>query len=131
MDAKLKEVEEVIKLAVEVDMALPQVFRVRYRCTLGFLSPSLEVIQDRLLNEEPQFVVTEDDFKIWDMVCSDWLPMLEPKLQKIVWWKCSGMGWRRIAWLLKKHRYTQTEFSRWTLKDLYSKGLEKIYKNFC
>lgn len=131
MDAELKKIEEVIKLAVEVDMALPQVFRVRYRSTLAFLAPSLEVIQDRMLNEEPQFVFTEDDFDIWQMVCLTWLPMLEPKLQKIVWWKCSGMGWRRMGWLLKKRGYSQRTLSRWTLKSLYYQGLEKIYKKFC
>lgn len=128
MEKELKQIEEQIKIAIEVDKALPPVFKMRYKSTLAFLAPSLEVIQDRMLNDDPKFVVTDENYRIWSRVCFEWMPALSPKMQKIVWWRCCGMGWKLMSRLLKKRKYTQVELSRWTLKDLYFKGLEKIIK---
>lgn len=128
MRQELKHIEDQIKIAAGVDKALPPVFRMRYKSPLGFLSPDLEVIQERILYEEIREVVTDDDYAIWVTVCLKWLPELEPKIQKIVWWRCCGMGWRHMGWLLKKRRYAQRELSRWTLKSQYYQGLERIYK---
>lgn len=131
MDDTLKKIEEQIKLAVEVDRALPPVFKIRYKSPLGFLAPDLEVIQDRMLNDDPKFVITEESYAVWQKVCLEWMPVLDNPMQRIVWWRAGGMGWRRMSWLLKKRKYSQKELSRWTLKTQYHKGLAKICKNFC
>ena len=131
MKQELKQIEEQIKLAVEVDRALPPVFKIRYKSPLGFLAPSLEVIQDRMLNDDPKFVITEENYTVWQKVCFEWLPVMENPMRKIVWWRASGMGWRKMSWLLKKRRYSQKELSRWTLKSQYYQGLEKICKKYC
>jgi len=127
MDNNLKRIENCIRLAAEVDKALPPVFKADYRSPLGaMIKPELDVIVERNFYDDLPTTVTGEDIKIWEKVCFDWLPMLPKANQCILWWRCSGMGWKRIARKLKEKGYLGQELHRITLFRYFVKGLEKI-----
>ena len=131
MDPALKAIEKDIRTAFEVDNALSPVFKQRYRCPLGkHVKPSLEELQNEILNNGNRFVVTPDVYKIWIDVTHEWLPKLHISTHKIVWFRCSGMGWNRVSRELVKERLTSTYFHRNTLYRYFIKGLQEINDHF-
>ncbi len=129
MNNELKKIEEKIRLAADVDRALPPVFKNRYRSPLGgMIAPDAEVIAERNLYDDLPENYTAEDIKVWEEVCFEWLPILSKANQSIVWWRCSGMGWKRIARNLKEKGYLPAEVHRITLFRYFVKSLEKIKK---
>lgn len=127
MDPALKSIEEDIRTACEVDKALPSVFKQRYRCPLGqYVKPELKELQDEILNNGDRFIVTPAVYDIWWKVVSQWMPKLHISTQKIVWWRCSGMGWKRVGRMLVEEKYTGTYFHRYTLYRYFVEGLKKM-----
>ena len=127
MNKDLLEVEKNIRIAAEIDKALPSVFKDGYRSPLGMMiKPEVQVIMDRNLYDDMPLAITNDDIKIWEKVCFEWLPSLPKTTQMIVWWRCSGMGWKRISRNLKEKGYLSQEVHRITLFRYFVKGLEKI-----
>lgn len=131
MDNELRKIENDIRKAAEVDKALPPVFKANYRSPLGaMIAPDAEVLAERNFYDEVPSTFTNDDIKIWEKVCFDWLPILPRTNQNIIWWRCCGMGWKRISRRLKEKGYLNQEVHRITLFRYFVKGLEKI-KNSC
>ena len=125
MDPALKAIEEDIRMACEVDKALPSVFKQRYRCPLGaMVKPELDVLLDEQLNGDPPFHVTPELFEIWEKVCFEWMPLLSLEERKIVWDRCSGMGWKLVMTRYEKRTLTKT--TRFSIMRLFKKGLKKI-----
>ncbi len=127
MDPALKAIEDDIRTACDVDKALPPVFKQRYRCPLGsMVKPELKELQDAIFNNGESFVVTPAVHDIWWKVVSSWIPKLHISTQKIVWWRCSGMRWKRISQELVEKELASTYFHRSTLYRYFIAGLEKI-----
>ena len=127
MNNDLLIIENDIRLAADIDKALPPVFKSRYQSPLGaMIKPDAEVIQERNFYEEAPVTSTQDEIKVWEKVCFDWLPLLPKATQMIVWWRCSGMGWKRISRALKSKGYVSQELHRATLLRYFLKGLDKI-----
>lgn len=125
MDPALKAIEEDIRVACEVDKALPSVFKQRYRCPLGqYVKPELDVLVDEQLNGDPPFHVTPELFEIWEKVCFEWMPLLSLEERKIVWDRCSGMGWKLV--MTRYEERTLTKTTRFSIMRLFKKGLKKI-----
>lgn len=125
MDPALKAIEEDIRTACEVDRALSPVFKQRYRCPLGaMVKPELDVLVDEQLNGDPPFHVTPELFEIWEKVCFEWMPLLSLEERKIVWDRCSGMGWKLV--MTRYEERTLTETTRFSIMRLFKKGLKKI-----
>ena len=131
MDPALKAIEEDIRTACEVDRALSPAFKQRYRCPLGqYVKPELKELQDEILSNGDRFIVTPDVYDIWWKVVSQWMPKLHISTQKIVWWRCSGMGWKRVEQMLVENGLTGTYFHRNTLCRYFLKGLLEINDQF-
>lgn len=125
MDPALKAIEKDIRTACEVDKALSPVFKHRYRCPLGqYVKPELDVLVDEQLNGDPPFHVTPELFEIWEKVCFEWMPLLSLEERKIVWDRCSGMGWKLVMTRYEKRTLTKT--TRFSIMRLFKKGLKKI-----
>lgn len=127
MDNELKKIEDAIRLAADVDKALPAVFKNKYRSPLGgLIAPEADIIQERNLYDDLPENCTADDIKVWEKVCFEWMPILPKANQCIIWWRCCGMGWKRISRRLKEKGYLSQEVHRITLFRYFMKGLEKI-----
>ena len=130
MDKQLRDIEEKIRLAVDVDRVLPPVFKVNYRSPLGgMIKPDPDVVQERNFYDGVKMNYGDEEIKIWEKVCFDWLPKLPKATQMIIWWRCSDMGWKRLSRNLKEKGYVSQELHRVTLFRYFVKGLEKIKKN--
>ena len=125
MDPALKAIEDDIRIACDVDKALPSVFKQQYRCPLGrYVKPELEVLVDEQLNGDPPFHVTPELFKIWEKVCFEWMPLLSLEERKIVWDRCSGMGWKLV--MTRYEERTLTKTTRFSIMRQFKKGLKKV-----
>ena len=127
MNKDLMLIENNIRKAAEVDKVLPPVFKANYRSPLGaMIAPEPEVLAERNFYDEVPTSITNEDIKVWEKVCFDWLPILPRTDQNIIWWRCCGMGWKRISRQLKAIGYLSQEVHRITLFRYFVKGLEKI-----
>lgn len=105
----LKEIEHMIRRAMWTDRKLPKVGPYRAKSPLGALSPTPDtersvedILQDIPYRERP----TKEDIENWETVMFTWLPRLEPCERDIVVKRCSGMGWKRVAFELNCHKST-------------------------
>ena len=125
MDPALKAIEKDIRTACEVDKALSPVFKHRYRCPLGqYVKPELDVLVDEQLNGDPPFHVTPELFETWEKVCFEWMPLLSLEERKIVWDRCSGMGWKLV--MTRYEERSAVKITRTTVWTYFNKSLLKI-----
>lgn len=125
-----KEVEEMIRRAFEVDRILPPVVKRSGGSLLG----SMVVIPDTLRSLEDLAEdaardwrnLSDEDLRIWWMVCADWLPKLKSPFREIVKKRCQGKSWKRISRELYHEKTTNRELERTTLWRSYNEGLCKI-----
>ena len=130
MNKDLLIIEKEIRAAVDIDRALPPVFKARYQSPLGaMIKPETDIIEERNFYDGMPLSISQDDIKIWEKVCFEWMPILPKATQMVVWWRCSGMGWKRLSRSLKEKGYISAEVHRVTLFRYFVKGLEKIKKS--
>lgn len=117
-----KEIEEIIRRAIWTDRKLPKVGIKVPSCYLGSVIVSAEqrsandFLADIPLYERP----TQEDIKNWEIVMFHWLPQLDPISREIVFKRCSGMGWKSIAY--------QSKIDRITVWRQFKKALEFLLK---
>lgn len=123
MNKKNKEIEEIIRRAMWTDRKLPKVGPCYPKSPFGKISPtedtyrSIEdIMEDVPFRERP----TKEDIDNWEKVMFVWLPLLDPMTRDIVVKRCSGMGWKRIAYQISCHKSTA-----WRM---FNKGLQTILR---
>lgn len=97
-----KELEKNLERAFWVDKQLPFVGLKRLDSAMGLFivlpdGRSLEeIIAEKRAHERP----TREDLALWEITMFDWIPLLSPNMRDIIRRRCSGMGWKRIAYEL-------------------------------
>lgn len=121
---EFKEIEDIIRRAMWTDRKLPKIGPCYPTSPLGKISPSKDtyrsiedIIEDLPFRERP----TKEDIENWETVMFVWLPKLKPDVRDIVVKRCSGMGWKRIAYQLNCHKSTA-----WRM---FNKGLQIILQH--
>lgn len=123
-----KEVEQKIRRAFEIDRLLPYPRPDNAKCYLGKLVviPDCRPIEDIKEDDERRVFLTSDDYNNWEMVMTEWMPKLHGAQRAVVKYRCSGMGWKRIARMLKEKDITHREFDRTTLWRIFNHGLDEF-----
>lgn len=129
----LKEIEEDIRRAFEIDRMLPSPYPSRASCYLGRLvvTPDTERSYEDIMEDisRSRLNITAEDLKLWDVVFDVWLPSIKKELPRVVVVKrCQGMGWKRLARYLKDKHYTDRNFDRTTLWRIFKSGLNDVLR---
>lgn len=123
----IKEVEQTIRRAFEIDRALPFPRPSNAECLLSkmIVIPNTErSLED--LAEDAKFIITQEDYNLWHMVMFDWMPKVHGAQRAVIKYRCCGMGWKRIARTLVEKKYTYRTMDRTTLWRMFQHGLEHI-----
>ena len=128
----IKEVEETIRKAVEIDRMLPSIKPRSGGSLLGrmIVIPDNERSLDDVLAdvERNRNNITREDIALWYHVLTVWIPPLDSLQREIVKLRCSGMGWKRIGKHLAEHRFSDRVLYRTTLWRIFREALEAILR---
>lgn len=118
-----KELEGNLERAFWVDKQLPANGLKQLNSALGRLvilpdgRPINDIFAEKRAHERP----TREDLALWETAMFDWIPSLPPNLRDIIKRRCSGMGWKRIAYEL--------DISIRTAQRWYNTGLDSLLKS--
>ncbi len=118
-----KELKENLERAFWVDKQLPAFGLKRLNSALGKLvilpdgRPLNDIFAEKRAHERP----TREDLALWETAMFEWIPLLPPNIRDIMKRRCSGMGWKRIAY--------EVGISVRTAQRRYNTGLDSLLKS--
>lgn len=118
----IKDVEYVIRRAVWADRRKPKDGPRYPQCPLGRMIKTDDTemsLDDRVDYESPN-LPSDEDFEDCMIVKNKWLSFIPYYQKAIVWKRCGGMGWKRLADEYSKDKRTIQRYFNCAIRDILS-----------